>query len=442
MTAPMAAYGRRVGLLGRSLSHSYSPLIHKLIAGDRYSYRLLPTEPEALPALLRSEAWDGLNVTVPYKRAVLPYLDELSPVAQRLGAVNTIIRRKDGRLFGDNTDYAGFASWLDSLGLAVRGMPVLVLGTGGAAVTVRAVLEARGARVTLVSRTGEVNYRSVYAHCPDARLLVNATPVGMYPACGEKPLALEGFAHLEAVLDLVYNPYTTSLMAEAAARGIPAYNGLYMLTAQAAAAAELFTGEPLADEALCRRVTEQVAHRTRHIQLIGMPGCGKTTVAHALGQATGRPVLDLDELIRQSAGMSIPEIFRREGEDGFRRRETAALEQAVDRRFGGETPQGGIIACGGGTVLRPENRVLLRRNGYTLRLTRELSRLETAGRPLSETTGLDQMAQEREPFYAACADATAHNDGRVAETVRELLHLAGLEDEARENTDGKGDAWT
>lgn len=435
---------RHAGLLGRRLNHSYSPLIHGLIAPDRYTYCLFPTEPEALSTFLRSDAWDGLNVTVPYKQAILPFLDDLSPIARQLGAVNTVLRSTDGRLFGDNTDHAGFAAWLDSLGLAVRGMQTLVLGTGGAAVTVRAVLEARGAHVTMVSRTGDVNYQTVHTKCPDARLLVNATPVGMYPTCGEQPLSLEGFPRLEAVLDLIYNPQMTALMAEATSRGIPAYNGLYMLTAQAAVAAAMFTGSrhvnatlpgscrastSLVNETLCRSVTRRVMCRTRHILLIGMPGCGKTTIARALGQATGRLVVDTDDLIVQTAGMSIPELFRREGENGFRRRETAALAQAVDLRPGGDDPRGVIIACGGGVVTRPENRALLRRNGFTVRLTRDVHHLATAGRPLSETADLTALANAREPLYAMCADATASNDGTVAETVRQVLCLSDIEDE-------------
>ena len=286
------------GLLGRKLGHSYSPQIHACL-GD-YSYTLFEKEPEEVADFLKNGDFTGLNVTIPYKKTVIPYLDELSPAAKKLGAVNTVVRREDGTLFGHNTDYFGFASLLNRSGLDVAGKKVLVLGSGGASNTVTAVLTGLGAEAVVISRSGENNYENLQRH-EDAAVIVNATPVGMYPNTAASPVDLRQFPHCEGVLDLIYNPARTALLQQAETLGIPHLGGLYMLAEQARCAAQLFTGEVIP------AIRTQEAYRTLRSRmenriLVGMPGCGKSAVAEALGKALGREVLDTDAYIEEHTG--------------------------------------------------------------------------------------------------------------------------------------------
>ena len=272
----------RCGLLGRTLSHSYSPAIHALL-GD-YRYDLIELEPEALEAFVKTGPWDGLNVTIPYKKAVVPFCDELSPLAAALGSVNTMVKR-DGKIYGDNTDAYGFEAMVHHLGVDCRGKKALVLGSGGASVTAQAVLSNLGAAVTVISRSGPDNYENLHRHS-DAAILVNATPVGMYPKAGQSPVDLDRLPQLEAVLDIVYNPTRTRLILDAQARSIPCESGLLMLVAQAVRASEIFTGQAIPAETLSR-VVAAVARDMENVTLIGMPGAGKTTVGRILAQKLG-----------------------------------------------------------------------------------------------------------------------------------------------------------
>lgn len=393
----------RCGLLGRKLGHSYSPEIHACL-GD-YEYKLWEKEPDALEDFLKNGSFDGLNVTIPYKKAVIPYCAELSPVARRLGAVNTIVRPPDGSLIGHNTDYHGFFCLLRRSGLEISGKKCLVLGSGGASVTVVAVLEEAGANVVVISRGGENNYDNLHLHA-DAALIVNATPVGMYPNTEEAPLSLEGFPKLEGVLDLIYNPIRTKLIMAAEERGIVALGGLRMLVEQARESSEWFTGTRLSDGAVSK-AWENVHMRRTNIVLVGMPGCGKSTIARCLNRlGIGKEVVDADRRIADLAGMSIPEIFAKSGEAGFRKLETAALAQIGKG-------SGQIIATGGGCVTRPENYGLLHQNSVIFWIRRDLSKLPTDGRPLSQTTALTDMYRVREPMYRAFADFTVSNNGSV-----------------------------
>ena len=400
------------GLLGRTLSYSYSPRIHKALGG--YDYVLFEKEPEELADFLKNGEFDGLNVTIPYKKAVIPYLDALSPVAQRLGAVNTIVRRADGTLIGHNTDYFGFSAMVAKSGVPVAGKKALVLGSGGASTTAVAVLEELGARVIVISRTGENNYSNLELH-QDASLIVNATHVGMYPNVDATPISLDGFPQLEAVLDLNYNPARTRLLLDAENRGLVAENGLWMLVAQAKESAEWFTGTAIPDSKIAE-VHKQLSSQMENIVLIGMPGCGKSTVAKLLSQKLNRPVIDADEEIIKLAGCSIPEIFANGGEDVFRKIETQVL-----REMGAQS--GKIIATGGGCVTRDENYPLLHRNGKIIWLTRDLSKLPADGRPLSQITKMETMFEVRKPMYKRFADYNVSNDGTTEETVAAIRRL-------------------
>ena len=402
----------KCGLLGRRLGHSYSPMLHALL-GD-YEYLLYEREPDAVEDFIRRGGWDAINVTIPYKKTVVPFLDQLSEGARALGSVNTIVRRADGTLFGDNTDVFGFTYMLRRSGVNPAGKKALVLGSGGASVTVQSVLRGLGAQVVVISRTGADNYGNLSRH-RDARLIVNATPVGMYPNNGVSPVDLAAFPACEGALDLIYNPARTAFLLQAEALGIPHENGLSMLAAQAKRASELFTGKSLPDEQVERSICA-VERSLQNIALIGMPGCGKSTLARLLGERLSRPVIELDRLIEETAGLSIPEIFAAQGEDGFRALETQALREAGKR-------SGAILSTGGGCVTRPENYPLLRQNSRVVWLRRDVSLLPTAGRPLSQARSPEAIYRERRPLYERFADAAVDNDGPVEKTLEQILEV-------------------
>lgn len=397
------------GLIGKTLTHSYSPQIHRQIGN--YRYDLFPMEEAAIPAFLREGAWQGLNVTIPYKETVLPYLDEIAPEAQRIGSVNTIVRLPDGHLRGHNTDAFGFAYMLgDSTPL--QGKKALVLGSGGASKTVQAVLQEKGIVPVVISRRGENNYANLSRHA-DAACIVNTTPVGMYPDVDAAPVDLRLFPHCQLVLDLIYNPARTTLLLQAEELGIPGANGIGMLCAQAVRAASLWKAcDPLPTRQDIGHIADRVGRDMRSIALIGMPGCGKTSVGQELARQTSRMFIDIDTWIAEKSGKSIPDIFAEEGEQGFRARETQALAQAAKQSHC-------VIATGGGVVTQPQNLPLLRRNCVILRLTRPIECLSTEGRPLSLSRGVAQLAQEREPLYRAWAEATYENIDLTA-TARQI----------------------
>ena len=403
----------RCGLLGEKLGHSYSPQIHAELAD--YEYRLYEKAPEAVEDFVRHGDWHGLNVTIPYKKTVIPFCDELSETAARIGSVNTLLRREDGTIFGDNTDAFGFETLLNkTLPGSIAGQKALVLGTGGASVTVCAVLRRHGAEVVTVSRSGENNYQNLDRHA-DAILLVNTTPVGMFPENGVSPVDLSAFRKLQCVLDVVYNPARTALLLQAEARGIPHAGGLTMLVAQAKRSSEIFLGNTLPDGEITR-ITRLLSGSMQNIVLIGMPGCGKSTVGALLSKRLDRPLLEADAELVKAAGIRIPMIFENEGEAGFRLRETATLAELGKR-------SGAVISTGGGCVTRAENYPLLHQNGTIIWLRRDLDKLAREGRPLSVNADLSAMYTVREPLYARFADFTVDNSGTPAETVDAILEV-------------------
>ncbi len=400
----------KCGLLGRKLGHSYSPQIHSYL-GD-YLYTLFEKEPEELEVFLKSGDFTGINVTIPYKKDVIPYLDELSPAAGKIGAVNTIVRRRDGSLFGHNTDYFGFLSLVKHSGICVADKKVLVLGSGGASATAVTALEELGAQVVVISRSGENHYGNLPLH-RDASVIVNTTPVGMYPNTGSAPLDLKQFPKLEGVLDVVYNPAKTQLLLDAEALGIPNENGLWMLVAQAKEAAEFFTGEAI-DDSVMETIHRRLSRQMQNIILIGMPGCGKSTVGAALADRLGRQLMDADTEIIRLAGKPIPAIFYRDGEEVFRQWETKALEQLGKQ-------SGLVIATGGGCVTKERNFPLLHQNGQIFWLLRDLKVLPADGRPLSQTHSMEEMFLVRRPLYQAFADHIIDNNGTLEETVSAII---------------------
>ena len=392
----------RFYLIGEHLSHSHSPAVHAMLGNPNYALKELA--PDEVESFIKHGEYDGLNVTIPYKKTVMPYLDELTDTAKTLGAVNTIVRLYDGRLLGDNTDYFGLDYALKSAGIALSGKRVLILGSGGASMTAQALArDQKAAGITVVSRTGEVNYDNVYEKCADTEIVINCTPVGMYPASGAAPVWLIRFPRLCGVADMIYNPACTLLLAAAEELGIPSTNGLSMLVAQAAAGHERFTGAPV-DIAQIDRIVRTLTKQRENIVLVGMPGCGKTTVGKALASLLGKTFVDVDERIVQMAGKSIPEIFAAEGEDAFR-----ALEHRAVCEIG--AGQGQVIATGGGVVTRQENEYPLEQNGTVVWLQRPLEQLATEGRPLSHKDRLAEMYRVRETLYWCFSDIQIPNDG-------------------------------
>ena len=398
----------KYGLIGEKLGHSYSCQVHRALGNP--DYVLKEIAPDALGDFLRARDFAGLNVTIPYKQAVIPYVDALTDTAREVGAVNTLYFDASGALWGDNTDVYGFCTMLE--GIDVRGKKALVLGSGGTSHTACYALRALGAGdCIVVSRRGAVNYENVYSLHADAEVIVNATPVGMFPNNGARPIDIRRFPRLCAVADVIYNPARTALLQDADALGIPRAGGLSMLVAQAARSVERFSGRALGEEAW-RGALRQVAASLRGVALVGMPGCGKSTIAQAVAQELGRACVDLDAEIEREAGKSIPEIFAQDGEEAFRAAETRAA-----RQFSRENA---VLATGGGCVLRAENAQALRANSLVVWLKRAIDQLPREGRPLS-VGNLYEMEQKRAPYYLSASDVQIENQGSVEEVAAAVV---------------------
>lgn len=415
------------GLVGHPLGHSWSPRIHELLGSSPYGLHDLGNDEAA--RFIRGGRWQGLNVTIPHKRLAAELADTRSSRVERLGVANTLVREDDGTISAENTDVLGFSWMLERFfrrehGKGAKellaGRSALVLGSGGASRSVQASLAEVGARAIVVSRTGSETYEGLAERHPDAALIVNTTPVGMYPSCPAAPLDEASLASLDGllgVLDVVYNPRRTGICLAAERLGIPSESGLAMLVAQAFFASELFQGRKL-DEALVDKIEQDILAETQNVILIGMPGSGKSSCGRALARLLGRPFVDVDDAIAAESGRSAAEIIRSEGEGAFRAIET--------RVTGGYAARSGlVIACGGGVVTRPENYDLLHQNGTIVLLDRPLEELSSRGRPVSQAKGVARLAAERMGLYRAWADLTLTCTGSAegdALAVRRLLY--------------------
>lgn len=395
------------GLLGRTLGHSWSAPIHKDLGCE--GYRLIELERSELEGFLRREDVGGLNVTIPYKREVMKFCDEIDPAAADIGSVNTLVRR-DGKLVGYNTDIDGFLYMLRRAGISLQGKKVVILGSGGASLTAQAAARREKAReIAVVSRSGPNNYENLPDRHGGAEVLINTTPVGMWPHLDGAPVDLRCLPGVAAVVDVIYNPGRTNLLLQAEERGLRRAGGLPMLVQQAKRAEELFFDKSIPDKE-SEKIVARLWREMTNLVLIGMPGSGKTTVGLCLADLSGKSFVDMDEEIVKRAGKPIPDIFAREGEGAFRAVEAEALADACAR--GGQ-----VIATGGGAVLLPENRAAMRRTGRVYRLRRRLEDLPTQGRPLSQAGKLEEMERLRDPLYAAAADADIQNDMSPEETA-------------------------
>ena len=409
----------RLGLIGHPLKHSWSPEIHYYLIGEEYA--LYDLEEKELENFLFREEFDGINVTAPYKKAVIPYLDDLAQTAVKVGAVNCIVK-ENGRLIGYNTDLAGLSAMIGAHGTDLKGKKTAILGTGGASMAALHAVKEHGGIPVRVSRhpgPNEISYAQMYEDAASFRFLINATPVGLFPNSNAVPCDLSKFPHLEGVIDLVANPLRTHLVQEATERGIDAYGGLEMLVAQAFEADKLFTGK-LPDPSRIHGCLQSLIRARRNIVIIGMPGSGKSSIGKKFAEATGRPYIDFDEEIKEETGLTIPEFFERYGEEAFRDKETEIAKRYKDFR-------GIVIITGGGVVKREQNMRFLKENGLVLRLDRDLQLLETGnGRPLSSgKEDLLKIYEERKDLYEKYSDFRIPNDGSEEDTVREMMRVTG-----------------
>ena len=404
------------GLIGKHLSHSYSVEIHNIIAD--YDYELFELSEDELSDFFKKRDFRGINVTIPYKEAVIPYLDEISDTAKKIGAVNTVINRH-GRLFGYNTDFYGMRALIKHTGLNLDGKKVLILGTGGTSKTAFAVAESLGAKdiifVSRTKKTGAVTFSEVYDFHNDAQIIINTTPCGMFPNVDGTPIMIDSFSDLEGIIDAVYNPLRTNLVLDGKSRNILAEGGLYMLSAQAVYASKLFL-DKVAEDDLIDFAFKSVKKQKENIVLIGMPSCGKTTIGKMLSDALGKDFFDSDFEITERIGITIPEFFKRYGEKKFREIEKeviASLSKKSDS----------IISTGGGAILDPENVRALKRNGTLIFLNRPLELLTpTADRPLSsEHSALKRLFDERYPLYRAAADLEILADKSPESVLNSIL---------------------
>ncbi len=400
----------KCGLLGEKLGHSFSPHIHKALAD--YEYGLYEVEPGMLDLFLQITSLDGMNVTIPYKKSVIRSCASLSPQAEAIGSVNTLVRMPYG-WHGDNTDYDGFCYMCDSIGLDASGKKAVIFGSGGASLTVRKVLADRKAReIIVISRSGENNYENLHLHA-DAEIVVNTTPLGMYPNVGAAAASLDNFPKCEAVLDIVYNPARTALLLDAEDRGIKCCNGLGMLVAQAHRAAEIFLNKRI-DSSAIEKIRADIARETGNIVLVGMPGSGKSKKGSLLAEKLGLKFVDADEHFTEVHGISPAEVISTQGENAMREMETEVLAELGKQ-------SGLVIATGGGCVTREENYRHLHQNGTIVWVKRPLAELPTNGRPLSQSCGVQELYARRAALYERFADVNIEVCDTVEHAVDAIL---------------------
>jgi shikimate dehydrogenase len=409
----------KYGLIAERVGHSYSKVIHTMLAD--YDYELVAIAPDELDSFMTAREFSAINVTMPYKQAVIPYLDFISDQAKEIGAVNTIVN-KNGKLYGYNTDFFGLCSLIKKVGIDLRGKKVLVLGTGGTSRTACAVAGSLGAseiiRVGRNADNGAISYAEAYETHADTDVIINTTPVGMFPNIEGSAVDISRFSHLSGVIDAVYNPMRTELILDARAREIAAEGGLYMLVAQAVAACEIFLDRKL-PEGEIDRVFSKLSADKESVVLIGMPASGKSTIGRLIAEKTGREFFDLDDEIVKSVGKSIPEIFAEGGEEAFRNIESRVLADRL--AFIG----GAVIATGGGAILREENVRKLKQNGRLYFLNRPLCQLlPTADRPTASTKeAIEKRYGERLPIYKRVADVELLTDGVAEHTAERIIAL-------------------
>ena len=405
----------KFGLIGKPIKHSYSPRIHELLGISGYEL----CEVDNLAEFFEKRDFKGINVTIPYKVEAMKFCDELSETARQIGAVNIVVKREDGSLYGDNSDYYGFIRMVENSQVSVTNKECLVLGSGGVSKSVCKALESMGAsKITVVSRNGDVNYENMYEYA-DTGVICNCTPAGSFPHTYELNVNVTRFQRLTGVIDVIYNPARTRLALEADRQQIAYVTGLPMLVYQAAKTDEVFTGNKISEDRI-HSVIKQLDFEMRNILLIGMPGCGKSTIGASLSEKLGRELIDLDEEIEKHTGRKCAEIITNDGEAAFRTIETEMLEKFS--RLSGK-----IISCGGGVISPKQNRYIMKQNAFVVWIQRNIDDLVTGGRPISEMIGTHELYRFREPLYIESCDYTFFNDGDINSVTEKIIR--GLMDE-------------
>lgn len=405
----------RYGLIGEHLGHSFSKEVHAMLSD--YEYELREIRPDELDGFMSSKNFKAINVTIPYKEAVIPYLDFVSEEAKMIGAVNTVVNR-DGKLFGYNTDFAGMCALINKMRITVKGKKTVILGSGGTSKTAYAVAKHLGADpIITVSRTGKcgaIDYEELANSHRDAEIIINTTPCGMYPDNFASPIDLEGYDRLEGVIDAIYNPLRSSLVVDALGRGVKAEGGLYMLVAQAVFASEIFTGRKYPLEKL-NKIYNKIRRKKENIVLIGMPASGKSTISKIIAKELSRERLDTDDMVVESRGMKISDIFQSEGESAFREYETQEIAKV-------SLQNSRVIATGGGIVLNPENVKMLKQNGMIFFIDRPYEKLlPSIDRPLSSSVeAVKERYNERYDLYRTAADVVIDANDMPFNTARKI----------------------
>lgn len=403
------------GCIGEKLSHSFSKEIHNLLFD--YDYEIKEIAKNQLEDFMLSKNFKAINVTIPYKEAVIPFLYEISDTARKIGAVNTIVNR-NGKLLGFNTDFSGMTNLIKQNGIEICGKKVLVLGSGGTSKTAVAVANSLGAlSVVRVSRTAKedcIDYDTAYNKYADTQVIINTTPCGMYPNIVGEPINIEKFLKLEAVVDAVYNPLNSNLVVNAKKRGLKATGGLYMLVSQAVTAAELFTNTKITPEKVYN-VYKKIEQSKRNIVLIGMPSSGKTTIGKNLALDLQMQFIDTDEEIERITGRKIPDILKNDGETEFRNIESKVISTV-------SALQNCVISTGGGAVLKEQNATVLKGNGTVYFIDRDIENLvATSDRPLSSNRDdLQKRYNERYGIYCSIADKQISNNGELITAVNNI----------------------
>lgn len=404
----------KVGLIGAKLGHSFSKLIHEELCD--YKYDLIELNEAELHQFMQAKQFDAINVTIPYKETVIPYCDEISEQALNIHAINTI-KNVNGKLIATNTDFEGLKATIEHNNILIEGKHCLILGTGGTSKTAKAVLQAMRARsIQIAGRNlakDVLPYEDLHLHT-EIQVLINATSVGMYPNTDQQLIDCTLFPTLEAVVDVIYNPLRTKLTMQAERLGLKHANGLEMLVTQAKIAAEFFLDRKIEDEKI-QRLIQSIQSDLRNIVLIGMPSCGKTTIASELAKRYDKKVIDLDEEIVKSNQQSIKSMFEEYGEAYFR-----AKEHETCCTFAKENKQ--IISTGGGIIKRLDNIEALKQNGIIIHVRRNLDELLVdESRPLSKDhQALEAMEKERLPIYTKVADIEIDNNGTIEEALLKI----------------------
>lgn len=404
----------KFGLIGKTLKHSYSKKIHAKLG--EYVYDLCELAPENVGDFVKKGGYKGFNVTIPYKKEVIPFLDEVDARAKNIGAVNTVVRR-NGKIFGFNTDFDGMLYALKRAGITLNGKNVLILGSGGTSNTAMAVAQSENASdVKILSRTGQINYQNYKTLASKTQIVINTTPVGTYPNNYECLVDLSAFSELEGVLDAVYNPALTKLLYQAKVLGVPYSNGLPMLVAQAKYASELFLDKKINDQVI-EEIICDLQKESQNIVFVGMPGCGKSTVGKEVAKMLNKEFIDTDQLIVEKENRQIPEIFATDGEEYFRE-----VEREVLKEVGKLSSK--VISTGGGVVKNKENYFALKQNGVIIWIDRPIDLLVCEGRPLSkDRQTVEKLFRERKDNYAFFADKKVSNDGDLETAVKGVIDV-------------------